>query len=109
MCIVLDWIFMSFSWFSPLILWLLTVQNISDSSVPFLVTVNPPHPPKNVLLKWSTGHLTPSVAAVKAACEFNMLQGKRRIWFSEAYHGKLNKKFWNLLHGLYTLLLIHEG
>ncbi|KAJ8434858.1 hypothetical protein Cgig2_022137 [Carnegiea gigantea] len=67
--------------------WLNVLQNISDSGVPFLVTVNPPHPPKNVLLKWSTGHLTPSVAAVKAACEFNMLQGKRRIWFSEAYHG----------------------
>jgi len=83
---------MGFSWFSPLILWLLTLQNISETSVPFLATVNPPYLPKNVLLKWSTGHLIPSVAAAKASREFNILQGKRGIWFSEAYRGKLQQE-----------------
>jgi len=82
---------MGFSWFSPLLLWLLTLQNINETSVPFLATVNPPYPPKSVLLKWSSGHLIPSVAAAKATHEFNTIQGKRGIWFSEAYHGKLKQ------------------
>ncbi|KAJ8423813.1 LOW QUALITY PROTEIN: hypothetical protein Cgig2_033069 [Carnegiea gigantea] len=67
--------------------WLNVLQNISETSVPFLATVNPPYLPKNVLLKWSTGHLIPSVAAAKASREFNILQGKRGICFFEAYHG----------------------
>ena len=68
------------------------MQNISKTSLPFLMTLNPPHQPKNVLLKWSTWHLVPSAAAAKASLEFDGIQGKRGIWFSEAYHGTLRQE-----------------
>ncbi|CAI9776925.1 unnamed protein product [Fraxinus pennsylvanica] len=67
--------------------WLNILQNISETGLPFLVTLNPPHTPEHTLLKWSTGHPIPSVAASKASHELNLIQGKRRIWFSGAYQG----------------------
>ncbi|KAJ8434860.1 hypothetical protein Cgig2_022139 [Carnegiea gigantea] len=67
--------------------WLNVLQNISETSQPFLVTLNPPHPPENMLLNWSTGHPVPSVAATKASLELNSIQGKRGIWFCGAYQG----------------------
>jgi len=63
------------------------LQNIKETSQPFLVTLNPDHIPENTLLKWSTGHPVPSVAAFKASLELDHIQGKRKIWFSGAYQG----------------------
>ncbi|KAL6535199.1 hypothetical protein OROMI_026573 [Orobanche minor] len=67
--------------------WLNILQNISETGLPFLVTLNPPSTPQHTLLKWSTGHPIPSVAATKASTELNLIQGKRRIWFCGAYQG----------------------
>ncbi|GAU23787.1 hypothetical protein TSUD_26950 [Trifolium subterraneum] len=67
--------------------WLNILQNIEEAGEPFFVTLNPEHVPKNTLLKWSTGHPVPSVAAYKASVELDHIQGKRRIWFSGAYQG----------------------
>ncbi|KAK2455699.1 Cyclopropane-fatty-acyl-phospholipid synthase [Trifolium repens] len=67
--------------------WLNILQNIEEAGEPFFVTLNPDHVPKNTLLKWSTGHPVPSVAAYKASVELDHIQGKRRIWFSGAYQG----------------------
>jgi hypothetical protein len=42
------------------------------------------------LLKWSTGHVVPTITASKAFLELDHIQGKRKIWFSSgAYKGKL--------------------
>jgi len=65
------------------------LQNIKETSLPFLVTLNPDHIPENTLLKWSTGHPVPSVAAFKASLELDHIQGKRKIWFSGAYQGTI--------------------
>ncbi|GFP83401.1 probable fatty acid methyltransferase [Phtheirospermum japonicum] len=67
--------------------WLNALQNISETGPPFLLTLNPPYTPERTLLKWSTSHPIPSVAASKASSEFNIIQGKRRIWFCGAYIG----------------------
>lgn len=67
--------------------WFLCMQNIEDTSLPFLVTLNPPHQPENMLLKWRTGHPVPSVAATKASLDLGNIQGKRGIWFCGAYQG----------------------
>ncbi|GLT42101.1 hypothetical protein SLA2020_161210 [Shorea laevis] len=63
------------------------LQNIGETSLPFLVTLNPDQTPKHTLLKWSTGRLVPSVAATKASLELDLIQGKRRVWFCGAYQG----------------------
>ncbi|KAL7105558.1 hypothetical protein ACP275_07G052000 [Erythranthe tilingii] len=65
--------------------WLNAVQNIIETGLPYLLTVNPPHKPENTLLKWSTSQPIPSLAASKALAELNLIQGKRRIWFCGAY------------------------
>ncbi|KAJ6689220.1 hypothetical protein OIU85_005604 [Salix viminalis] len=67
--------------------WLNVIQNIDEKGMPFLVTLNPNHAPDHTLLKWSTGHPVPSVAASKALLELDHIQGKRRIWFCGAYQG----------------------
>ncbi|GKD42099.1 cyclopropane-fatty-acyl-phospholipid synthase, partial [Tanacetum coccineum] len=67
--------------------WLNVLQNIDDKGLPFLVTLNPPRTPDNMLLKWTTGHPMPSVAASKASLELHRIQGKRGIWFCGAYQG----------------------
>eukprot|EP00262_Sarcandra_glabra_P015120 TRINITY_DN4593_c0_g2_i1.p1 TRINITY_DN4593_c0_g2~~TRINITY_DN4593_c0_g2_i1.p1 ORF type:complete len:678 (-),score=92.22 TRINITY_DN4593_c0_g2_i1:579-2612(-) len=67
--------------------WLNVLQNIDDTSLPFLVTLNPPHTPQHNLLKWSTSHPVPSVAASKASLDLNEIQGKRGIWYCGAYQG----------------------
>lgn len=67
--------------------WLNILQNLDERSEPFLVTLNPEHTPKNTLLKWTTGHPVPSVAASKASLELDQIQGKRGIWFCGAYQG----------------------
>ncbi|KAF5481425.1 hypothetical protein F2P56_002076 [Juglans regia] len=43
--------------------------------------------PKSTMLKWSTAHPVPSVAASKASLELDHIQGKRGIWFCGAYQG----------------------
>ncbi|KAL9237196.1 hypothetical protein vseg_011778 [Gypsophila vaccaria] len=67
--------------------WLNVLQNICQTNEPYLVTLNPPHPPEKTLLKWTTGHPVPSVAATKASLELNKIQGTRGIWFCGAYQG----------------------
>ena len=69
------------------------LQYIGKTSEPFFVTVNPDHTPKNTLLKWSTGHAIPSVAASKASLELGQIQGKRGIWFC----GEILMKLVNIL------------
>ncbi|KAH9681805.1 Amino oxidase domain-containing protein [Citrus sinensis] len=63
----------------------LTLQKIGETSMPFLATLNPDRTPQNTLLKWSTGHSVPSVAASKASLELHRIQGKRGIWYSGVY------------------------
>eukprot|EP00250_Pteridium_aquilinum_P016572 c23167_g1_i1 orf=236-2836(+) len=67
--------------------WLNKLQNLGDTSQPFLVTLNPLKPPKDSILRWYTSHPIPSPAAVVASRHFNSIQGKRGIWFCGAYHG----------------------
>ncbi|XP_038722458.1 tuberculostearic acid methyltransferase UfaA1-like isoform X1 [Tripterygium wilfordii] len=67
--------------------WLNLLQNIEETSLPYLVTLNPGQIPKHTLLKWSTSHPVPSVAASKASLELDHIQGKRGIWFCGAYQG----------------------
>lgn len=69
----------------------MNLQNLGQTGPPFLVTLNPEKEPKDFLLKWSTGHPIPSVAASKAANELDSIQGKRRIWFCGAYQGKITR------------------
>lgn len=69
---------------------LLKMQNNKDKRLPYLVTVNPSHMPEDTLLKWSSSHLVPSVAASKASLELDSIQGKRGIWFSGVYKSKLS-------------------
>ncbi|CAA6659196.1 unnamed protein product [Spirodela intermedia] len=66
--------------------WLNLLQNL-DTDQTFLVTLNPPYNPANVILKWRTSHPVPSVAASKASLELEGIQGTRKIWFSGAYQG----------------------
>ncbi|XP_055813748.1 uncharacterized protein LOC129883174 isoform X2 [Solanum dulcamara] len=58
-----------------------------NPELPYLVTLNPPHPPEHTLLKWRTSHPVPSVAASKASHELHQIQGKRGIWFCGEYQG----------------------
>ncbi|RYR38096.1 hypothetical protein Ahy_A09g043051 isoform F [Arachis hypogaea] len=67
--------------------WLNILQNLGETRLPFLITLNPNHTPKSTLLKWSTKHPVPSVAAFKASYELEKIQGKRGIWFCGAYQG----------------------
>ncbi|KAM7270579.1 hypothetical protein ACFE04_029793 [Oxalis oulophora] len=63
------------------------IQNINETSLPFLITLNPVHTPELTLLKWETSYPTPSIAASKASMELDLIQGKRRIWFCGNYQG----------------------
>ncbi|KAK1362606.1 hypothetical protein POM88_047080 [Heracleum sosnowskyi] len=67
--------------------WLNVLQNISQKGLPYLVTLNPSVVPNHTLLKWTTGHPVPNVAATKASFELDCIQGKRGIWFCGAYQG----------------------
>ncbi|XVF66431.1 hypothetical protein PTKIN_Ptkin10aG0035100 [Pterospermum kingtungense] len=72
--------------------WLNNLQNVGETSLPFLLTLNPEYTPKGTLLKWSTSRLIPSVSASKASLEVDKIQGKRGIWFCGEcfYHIKLD-------------------
>ncbi|KAM6557456.1 hypothetical protein CsatB_004475 [Cannabis sativa] len=65
--------------------WLNVIQNLGETSLPFFVTLNPNHPPKQTLLKFSTTHSLPSLTSSKVSLEFHRIQGKRGIWFCGAY------------------------
>ncbi|XAR48940.1 Cyclopropane-fatty-acyl-phospholipid synthase [Bertholletia excelsa] len=67
--------------------WLNVLQNLGDTVLPYLVTMNPPQIPEHTILKWSTSHPVPSVAATKASLVLDLIQGKRGIWFCGAYQG----------------------
>ncbi|XP_049386008.1 uncharacterized protein LOC125850167 isoform X1 [Solanum stenotomum] len=67
--------------------WLNIIQNLGDSKLSYLVTLDPPHTPEHTLLKWRTSHPVPSVAASKASRELHQIQGKRGIWFCGVYQG----------------------
>uniref|UniRef100_M1AB31 Cyclopropane fatty acid synthase n=1 Tax=Solanum tuberosum TaxID=4113 RepID=M1AB31_SOLTU len=81
--------------------WLNIIQNLGESKLPYLVTVDPPHTPEHTLVKWRTRHLVPSVAASKASRELHQIQGKRGIWFCGAYHG-----YGSNVNGLKVVLLL---
>ncbi|XP_049936795.1 uncharacterized protein LOC116265647 isoform X4 [Nymphaea colorata] len=66
--------------------WLNVLQSL-ETSLHFFVTLNPPHLPDNIVLKWSTSHPLPTVASVKASLELSKIQGERGIWFCGAYQG----------------------
>uniref|UniRef100_M4DEN6 Amine oxidase domain-containing protein n=1 Tax=Brassica campestris TaxID=3711 RepID=M4DEN6_BRACM len=59
--------------------WLNILQNLGEDREPFFVTLNPDQTPKKTLLKWTTGHPVPSVAALTASQELHKIQGKRNI------------------------------
>ncbi|KAG5378543.1 hypothetical protein IGI04_026385 [Brassica rapa subsp. trilocularis] len=59
--------------------WLNILQNLGEDREPFFVTLNPDQTPKKTLLKWTTGHPVPSVAAFTASQELHKIQGKRNI------------------------------
>ncbi|XP_057809682.1 uncharacterized protein LOC131024190 isoform X2 [Salvia miltiorrhiza] len=63
------------------------LNNIQNNSVPFFVTLNPPHTPKHISSKLSTSHPIPSVSASRALSKLNDIQGKRGLWFCGAYQG----------------------
>jgi cyclopropane-fatty-acyl-phospholipid synthase len=63
------------------------VQNLGDTGKPYLVTLNPPEEPRDVVNVWRTSHPIPSPGAAKAAKEFSTIQGKRGVWFCGAYQG----------------------
>ncbi|XP_072968560.1 uncharacterized protein [Typha angustifolia] len=67
--------------------WLNVLQNLGSTNLPFLVTLNPPCIPIHTILKWTTSHPVPSVAASKASVELGHIQGKRGIWFCGEYQG----------------------
>ncbi|XP_059282844.1 uncharacterized protein LOC132036253 isoform X4 [Lycium ferocissimum] len=67
--------------------WLNIIENLGDSELPYLVTLDPPQSPEHTLLKWKTSHPVPSIAASKASCEQHQIQGKRGIWFCGANQG----------------------
>ncbi|KAI4368428.1 hypothetical protein MLD38_016985 [Melastoma candidum] len=67
--------------------WLNVLQNLEETNLPFLVTLNPPRQPEETSFVWSTGHPIPSVAASRASLELDRIQGKRGIWFCGAYQG----------------------
>lgn len=64
------------------------LQNLGDTGLPFFVTLNPDYTPEHTLVKWTTSHIIPSVAARNASLEFEHIQGKRGLWFCGAYQGK---------------------
>ncbi|KAK1263329.1 hypothetical protein QJS04_geneDACA008405 [Acorus gramineus] len=66
--------------------WLDALQ-AKNTSLPFLVTLNPPHAPQQNLLKWTTSHPIPSTAAAKASFDLDEIQGKRGIWYCGSYQG----------------------
>ncbi|XP_010532681.1 PREDICTED: uncharacterized protein LOC104808651 [Tarenaya hassleriana] len=67
--------------------WLNAIQNLGEKRELFFATLNPDHTPKKALLKWTTGHPVPSVAALTASHELSKVQGKRGLWFCGAYQG----------------------
>ncbi|KAL5836961.1 hypothetical protein ACOSQ3_014130 [Xanthoceras sorbifolium] len=80
--------------------WLNALQNIGETSLPFLVTLNPDHTPEHTLVKWSTALPLPSAAASKASVELHTIQGKRGIWFCHGYHEDGLKSSLIAAHGL---------
>ncbi|KAL5834580.1 hypothetical protein ACOSQ4_014077 [Xanthoceras sorbifolium] len=85
--------------------WLNALQNIGETSLPFLVTLNPDHTPEHTLVKWSTALPLPSAAASKASVELHTIQGKRGIWFcgtcqGHGYHEDGLKSSLIAAHGL---------
>ncbi|CAA7012947.1 unnamed protein product [Microthlaspi erraticum] len=72
---------------SSLTYWLNIIQNLGEEHDPFFLTFNPEVAPKKILHKWTTGHLLPSVSALKGSTDLNKIQGKRGLWFCGAYQG----------------------
>ncbi|KAH7571453.1 hypothetical protein JRO89_XS04G0055900 [Xanthoceras sorbifolium] len=72
--------------------WLNALQNIGETSLPFLVTLNPDHTPEHTLVKWSTALPLPSAAASKASLELHTIRGKRGIWFCGTCQAIINEK-----------------
>jgi len=63
-------------------------QNLGNTGKPYLVTLNPPEPPRDIVNVWHTSHPVPSPGAAKASKDFGSIQGQRGIWFCGAYQGE---------------------
>ena len=66
---------------------LLFFQNLGDTGKPYLVTLNPPEEPSDIVNVWRNSHPIPSPGAAKATKDFGTIQGKRGVWFCGAYLG----------------------
>ncbi|CAK7327300.1 unnamed protein product [Dovyalis caffra] len=63
--------------------WLNVLQNIGETGLPFLVTLNPNRAPDHTLLKWSIGHPVPSVAAKKLHLSLTIFKAGGEFGFVE--------------------------
>ncbi|KAJ7518418.1 hypothetical protein O6H91_21G068400 [Diphasiastrum complanatum] len=67
--------------------WINKLQNLGDTGLPILVTLNPLKLPNGKITKWCTSHPVPSPSAVSAMSKIGTIQGKRGVWFCGAYRG----------------------
>ncbi|KAF3621023.1 hypothetical protein FXO37_33010 [Capsicum annuum] len=81
---------------------ILTIKEAGLQVLYACLTLNPPHTPKHTLLKWTTSHPVPLVAASKALSELNQIQKKKEIWFCRAYQGAIAAQ--GLLKRTYSVL-----
>ncbi|PTQ26440.1 hypothetical protein MARPO_1664s0001 [Marchantia polymorpha] len=67
--------------------WLNLLQNLGDTGLPFLVTLNPAKKPERVVSLWRTSHPIPSPEAADASKRLGSIQGHRGVWYCGAYQG----------------------
>ncbi|KAL2611936.1 hypothetical protein R1flu_023628 [Riccia fluitans] len=67
--------------------WLNLLQNLGDTGLPFLVTLNPAKKPEHVVSLWRTSHPIPSPEAADASKRLGSIQGHRGVWYCGAYQG----------------------
>ncbi|KAL3683325.1 hypothetical protein R1sor_001347 [Riccia sorocarpa] len=67
--------------------WLNLPQNLGDTGLPFLLTLNPVKKPEHVLSLWRTSHPIPSPEAADASKRLGSIQGHRGVWYYGAYQG----------------------
>ncbi|KAL3690419.1 hypothetical protein R1sor_016728 [Riccia sorocarpa] len=67
--------------------WLNLLQNLGDTGLPYLVTVNPARKPEHVVSLWRTSHPIPSPEAADASKRLGSIQGDRGVWYCGDYPG----------------------
>ncbi|KAL3690410.1 hypothetical protein R1sor_016719 [Riccia sorocarpa] len=75
--------------------WLNLLQNLGDTGLPYLVTLNPARKPEHVVSLWRTGHPVPSPEAADASKRLGSIQGHRGVWYCGDYqsYGSLEDGF----------------